>query len=120
MALLSSGQLAHMRRNMRRLLPSTCVIECKTVENVGGEEVETWIEHATGIPCRIAPVGGGETGEAGGRISEEATALITLPAEQDIEEADRIVLDDEPYDVVLVRKRGAWELTRRCEVKEAV
>jgi head-tail adaptor len=109
-----------MRRNMRRLLPSTCVIERKTVENVGGEEVETWKDHATGIACRIAPVGGGEMGESGGRISEEATALITLPAEQDIEEADRIVLSEETYEVVLVRKRGSWELTRRCEVKEAV
>lgn len=118
--MLSDAQIAAAREIAERTLPDTCTIQRKTTQNVGGEQVETWSDLATNVACRLAPVGGGEEGEVGGRISEEATVLITLPAKQDVEEADRIVLDGTTYEVNLVRKRGEWEITRRVECKEAV
>lgn len=103
----------------RNLLPDEATIQRPTVENVGGEQIVTWSDLAT-TACRIAPVtGGGETGESGGRVVEETTHIVTLPAGQDAEESDRLVIAESIYEITLVRKRGEWELSRRCEVKEA-
>lgn len=118
--MLSASQLAGMRATTERALPETCVIERKTtVSDGGGGTTDTWGDHATSVPCRIAPVAGGETGMAGDRILDETTHVVTLPSGQDITEADRIVLDSRTYEVTQVRDRGAWELSRRVEVKEA-
>ena len=114
-----------MRETTEGALPDTCTIRRKSVVNVGGEEQATWGDLATGVSCGIAPAGGGEiggrtTGEVGGKIAEETTHILTLPANQDIEEPDQVVTGGITYDVTLVRKRGSWEITRRVEIKEAV
>lgn len=121
---LDASAIASMRATMDTLLPDVCTIRRKTTANEGGEETEDWANLATAVPCRIRPIGGGESavttrGTVGGRIVDETTHLITFTAEQDVEEADRIILDGTTFDVTLVRKRGSWELSRRVEVVEA-
>lgn len=118
--MLSAAELAGMRATADRALPDTCTIQRKTaVSDGGGGTTETWADHATGIACRIAPASGGETGTAGDRVEDETTHVVTLPALTDITEADRLQVDGQVYEVTAVRKRGAWELTRRVEAKEA-
>lgn len=118
MSLLSGAQLSGMRNLFRQMLPDECVIQRRTVaSDGGGGSTESWSDHLT-APCRIAPIGGGEDGQAASRVSEETTHLVTLPAYTDVIEVDRIVIGDQAFDVTLVRKRGTWELSRRVEVRE--
>lgn len=118
MSLLSGAQLSGMRNLLGQMLPDQCVIQRRTIgSDGGGGSTESWSDHLT-VPCRIAPIGGGEDGQAASRISEETTHLVTLAAHTDVVEADRILIGDQTFDVTLVRKRGAWELSRRVEVKE--
>lgn len=109
-----------MRGTLATLLPDTGAIWRATTTLDGGEQVKTWAVLAT-VPCRIRPIGGGESqGDVGGRLSDETTHLVTFAAKTDVEEPDVVVIDEQAYEVTAVRKRGAWELTRRVEVKEAI
>lgn len=116
---LTASEIAGMRSVATSALPDTATIERVTTTNVGGEESETWTTLPT-VACRIAPVGGGETGETGGRIAVETTSIVTLPAATDIEESDRIVIASRVYQITRVDKRGEWEISRRVQVKESV
>ena len=118
--MLTDTQLAAMRATAGQALPDTCTIQRKTsVSDGGGGTTETWGDHATGVACRVAPVGGGETGTAGDRIRDETTHVITVPAGTDVTEADRLVVGGQTYEATAVRRRGAWEITRRVECREA-
>lgn len=124
--MLTGGDLAGMRATINAALPDKATIQRKTsVSDGGGGQTESWASLATGVACGIAPVAGGEGGRmigsstAGGRVVDETTHIVTLPNGQDITEADRVVVNNQVYDVTLVRKRGLWELSRRVEVKEA-
>lgn len=120
MSLLSAGQTATMRDVAARALPGLATVQRLTrVPDGGGGFTEQWTDLAVNVPCRIAPVGGGETGTRGGRIADETTHVATFPAGQDVTEADRIVINGTTYEATLVRERGGWEITRRVEVMEA-
>lgn len=119
---MSRSMIRTLRRTSRRTLIDRCAIHRKTmVSDGGGGEVETWQTIASDVPCRIRPIGGGETNEdttAGGRIMDETTHLLALPAGQDIEHEDRVTVDGVVYDVTLVRRMGGWEIERRVELRE--
>lgn len=118
--LLDSAQIAAMRVVAEQALPDVCTIRRSTdTSDAGGGTTQTWADQATLVPCRVSPIGGGERGMTGSRISDESTHVITLAAKTDVLEADRIVVEGVVYEITLVRKRGAWELTRRCECTEA-
>jgi head-tail adaptor len=123
---IDAGELAGLRDDLARLLPDICIIQrLSSSSDGGGGFTDAWTDLATDVACRIAPVAGGETtsvsrrASVGGRIIAETTHVVTLPYGQAITEADRIVIADATYDVTQVRERGAWELHRRVEVKEA-
>lgn len=123
--MLTSGDIAGMRATLNTLHPDTAAIRRKSVTISGGEEVVTWNTLASNVPCRLTHRGvrdseGEDGGAEGGRMSEETTHIVTLAAKTDIEEADEITVNGDRYEVLIVRKRGAWELSRRVEVKEAV
>jgi hypothetical protein len=120
----SAGQLRRARRRFTGLLPDRAIIQ-RPVEasDGGGGFTQTWPVIASDVPCRLAPVGGGEkTGRSqttrGDRITDEATAIVTFEAGADVATTDRVVIAGQVFDVLLVRHRGQWELTRRCEVRE--
>jgi SPP1 family predicted phage head-tail adaptor len=117
--MLTDLQLAEMRATVNDALPDTCLVQRRTIVNDGGGgQTETWADHAT-VACRIAPVGGGEGRVAGGRVEDETTHVVTMPAGTDVTEADRLVISSRTYEVTLVHERGAWELSKRVEAKEA-
>lgn len=120
----SQGQRLRARHRFARMLPDRATIQRSTdAPDGGGGLTQTWAPLAADVPCRLAPVGGGEDSARGGsgggdRISDSATAIVTFRAGQDVTEADRIVIAGQTFDVQLVRRRGEYELTRRVEVKE--
>lgn len=119
----SAGQLLRARKRFAEELPDRATIQRNTsTPDGGGGFTQSWATLAADVPCRLAPVGGGEDsarGSSGGdRISDEATSIITFAAGQDVTEADRIIVAGQTFDVQLVRRRGEYEITRRVEVKE--
>jgi len=109
-----------MRETVDDSLSDSATIQRHTLVSDGaGGTTETWASLAV-VPCRITHAGGGESGSPADRIAEETTHVVTLAAQTDIEESDRIAVGGITYEVTLVRKRGSWELSRRVEVKETV
>lgn len=118
--LLDASQIAELRSVAELALPDRATIQRRAeVSDGGGGTTTSWSTHAAEVPCRLSPVGGGEIGTIGGRISDEATSLVTMAAGQDVVESDRLVIGDTTYDVQLVRRRGSWAITTRVECKEA-
>lgn len=118
--MLTAAQIASMRSTMNAALPDTATVQRKqTVSDGGGGQTASWVTVAT-TACRFSPVGGGEGGTSttGGRVAEETTHVVTVPANQDVTETDRLIVNARTFEVTSVRQRGAWELSRRVEVKE--
>lgn len=121
----SEAEISAARAGLASMLPDTCTVQRKTlVSDGGGGFVERWVDVARGLACRLSPASntaGGGTGIAssGGRLNDATTHIVTFEAKTDVQLEDRIVLDGDTYEVLLVRRRGAWELSRRVEVKEA-
>jgi len=124
---LDPGELAEARTDLDDLFEDEADVErpTKTPDGAGGRTV-TWKVINT-VPCSIAPIGGGEpvsfaqkgsTGTVGDRIDDRSTHILTVPAETEVEETDRVTVSEQIYEVSLVRKRGANELVRRVELKE--
>lgn len=114
----SVGQVERMRATAAGALPDTATVRRLTrVPSGGGGYTDSWVDVAT-VACRIAPVGGGEGATVGDAVSDRTTHVVTLPALTDVAEADRLVVDGQTLEVTLAKKRGTWELSRRCEVVE--
>lgn len=114
-----------MRGALGQMRPDTATIQRNTrTGDGGGGTVSNYASIATDVPCRVSPVGGGETGssdtQSGDRVVQESTHVVTFAAGTDVTEADRIIVAGRTYDVTLVRTRGEWELSRRVEAREAV
>ncbi len=119
----SAGQLMRARKRFAALLPDRATIErpVTAYDGAGGHST-TWPAEplAEDVPCRLSPVGGGEDqAGSGDRIAAEATATITFAAGTDVADTDRVTIGAQAFDVLLVRLRGEYEMTRRVEAKES-
>jgi SPP1 family predicted phage head-tail adaptor len=118
--MLTAGDIAGMRATADTALPDVATVQrATTVSDGGGGTTTSWADVAT-VACRIAPAGGGEGATAGERVVDESTHVISLPAEADVTELDRLIVGGQTYDVTLVRTWEEWEFSRRVECKEAV
>ncbi len=122
--MLTASQIARMRATMNRALPDIAIIQRRTGASDGaGGVTYTWAPHAT-VACRVSPIAGGEmllsdrNSSSGDRAVDETTHVVTVAAETDITEADRVIVSGMTYEVTTVRARGEWELSRRVDVKE--
>ncbi len=116
----SAGQLMRARKRFAALLPDRATIARSTTvyDGAGGSE-DTFANVATSVPCRLSPVGGGEDAASSGeRLSDEAEVTITFAAGFDVRDSDRVTVGVQVFDVLLVRLRGQYEMTRRVEAKE--
>lgn len=67
----------------------------------GGGATRTWT-YGTSLPCRVDPMGGGES-EVADRISDRSTHLITTLPEVTIGHEDRFAVEGEVYEITAVR-----------------
>lgn len=122
---LTGDQIAAMAETAQGALPDLATIQRpSTVSDGGGGETTTWASLASDVPCRLAPLAGGEVLSPrprvpSDRIMDQSTAIVTFAAGTDVEDTDRLVIGDLTFDVTLVRRRKSWELARRVEVREA-
>lgn len=117
--MLTEAELDSMRSAAAEALPGTAVIQRETfTSDSGGGGTAAWTASGT-VDCRIAPISGNER-EIAGRIAEDAESIVTLPAETTISVRDRMVIGGGTFNVLAVRDRDEWEITRRVEVGESV
>lgn len=116
----SAAQLIRARKRYARLLPDRATIaRPTTVYDGAGGSTDTFANVALNVPCRLSPVGGGEDAASSGeRLSDEASVTLTFAAGTDVRDSDRVTIGAQVFEVLLVRLRGVYELTRRCEAKE--
>lgn len=116
---LSEADISRMRTVAETALPGTAVIQTESfTDDGGGGGTVAWTAAGT-VSCRIAPLSGSER-EIADRVAEDATAMLTLPAETAITESDRVITGGETFNVLYVHDRGTWEITRRVEVGKQV
>lgn len=108
-----------MRAVAAQALPGTAVIQTESFTDDGGGGGTLGWSAAGTVSCRIAPMTGSER-DIADRVAEDAESVVTLPADTDIDASDRLLIDGRTYNVLHVRERDAWELTRRVEVGESV
>ncbi len=115
---LGTAELALMRTTIDSALPGTALLltATKTDDGMGGQ---TWSYAASGtVTARLSPNGAGAEALVGDRVARVAPYVLTLPAETTIDEDDRVTYDGVTYEVVDVRDRTPWELSRRVLVEE--
>lgn len=115
---LGTAEISLMRGTIDSALPGTAVVHTatKTADEMGGF---TWAYAASGtVIARLSPNGAADEPVVGDRVARVAPYVLTLPAETTIDEDDRVVYDGVTYEVVDVRDRTPWELSRRVLVEE--
>lgn len=118
---LNAAQLAAMRSVSDAALPDTCTIQrtTPTADGMGGE-TDAWANLAVGVPVRISPeqsIEAAET-ERGGSIAGVKRWVLTLPYNQDVTLADRVVLGGRTLEVVSIDGPRSWEIARRIRCIE--
>ncbi len=99
------------KENMGRFFNRTVDIEASTTARGDyGEEIKTWTAKHQAVPCRVAAKQEGEIRRPDSTIVI-ATHEIVLDDNYDATEADRIKLDGQAYEIVLVREDSAGVLT---------
>lgn len=106
-----------MRHTVNTYLAGTALLYSPTrsSDSQGGQ---TWTYAVFGtVDARLSPLSGGEA-EVASRISERNAYVLTIPFETSIDADDRVVYDSVTYEVLEVRDRTPWELSRRVFVVE--
>jgi len=116
---LTAAEIAAMQDTQEAALPDTCTIKsCTLSSDSAGGYTESWSDKATGVACRIAPIRSLSDAEAavGGALQGKSVWQLTLPAGQDIQHTDRVVVGSATYEVVSLGSEGAWETATRAIV----
>ena len=117
---LSTTELAQLRSCAADYLPGTCVILRDTVTTRNtGDLLHSWGTVAGTVSCRIAPTSyqDYEETQQAGLIGGEASCWLSVPYNQDITPADRVVHDSVTYEVMTVETAGSWKVAKRAIVK---
>jgi hypothetical protein len=118
--MLDTAELSMIRDEAERWLPSTARRHVSTpVSDGAGGFGSGYVPAASTVPCRLAPIAGGEGPDQGNAVSDRTTHIVTLAHDTTIEEPDRLDIDGRMYEVTYVRKRPGLEAVRRVELREA-
>jgi head-tail adaptor len=111
--------LGRLRRLSNRALPDSADVVRYMATNTADGVVQDWQPIATGVPCRVSPIGSGATETIGS--AEQVQAInqwtVWLPAETDVTVLDRIVVGSRTFEVGRVGARS-YETVRECVTKE--
>lgn len=122
MTMLSASELAGMQDSLEDSLPDLATIQRATRSSDGmGGSSESWATLASNVPVRVSPAGllRGDERVIGGAVAALMEWIVTLPANQDIREVDRIVIGSRTLEAKQVNRRS-WELGRRVYCTEVV
>jgi head-tail adaptor len=111
--------LASLRETAESFLPDTCTIQRYTETRSGDGTVQSWSALATGIPCRVSPIGRMAVESFGAAQAEQAIGRwsITMPTGQDVTARDRILVGSRAFEVTDVVARS-YEVARAVICRE--
>lgn len=114
---LSDTELARLRAAHESYMPSTCTIayQTNTADTIGGW-TESWTTRASSVPCRIAPLTGGENVE-GERVMQGTGWVLTLHHDQTITATDRVTVGGKTYQVTRIFDRHSYQTATRVELR---
>lgn len=121
--LLSASELDQMRDTVEQhALPDLADVQRKTdaSDEMGGR-TETWGTVQRSVPCRISQPGGNTPGLSmigkviADRAGNRPVFVASLPAEADVNDGDRLVVNGDTFDVLMI-VNGSWEIARRAMV----
>lgn len=119
---LSTGDLARMRRDLEQLLPDTCTIQTATTATSDyGGPTRTWADTYTAVECRAARLGDqvrAQMKSYGEQPSEVADWVITLHHDQAIALGNRIVLATMTLEIVDINDDESWQVGTRVLCRE--
>src|SRR5690606_8841839 len=93
--MMTKEELASIRDAVLPLMISTCTIQRKTITTVGLDEIETWGDHLTGVPCLVVEpdnVASSSEDIQAGRLASQGELIVRFPYGTDIHESDRILV----------------------------
>jgi hypothetical protein len=115
MVMLTSLELAQLRRDVDDLLPDTCNIlrPASTVDDAGNV-IETMSTAVAGTPCRLDPFqkSSGELSVVNQEIGRSYW-WMTVKHNTDIRIGDRVVFDSDNYEVVQLFDDHSLRVVRR-------
>ena len=113
--MLRDIDLALLRETQERALPETCDRVRVVYEDDGiGGRVEVGTNVLLDIPCRRSVASWPRDILRASGVAIRVTKIVTLPHGTDVEEADRLEIEDSVYEVVGFLSVGAWETALRC------
>ena len=117
---LSLSDLDYARTTARLGLPDLVAIQrVNLVDDTAGGHTETWQTIYADVPARIAERSGiipGQEVAVAGREAVVSGWVLTLLYDQDIQEKDRVVFDNDVYEVVFVNAGRSFDTARRCRL----
>jgi hypothetical protein len=100
------------------MLPDTGRVLVHERVDAGGGGTKDVYEPGPELPCRLAPISSATgASEAGAKIHEDATHVVTFPATTVIKADDRAEVAGTVYIVLGVREYGSLTFSRRAQVK---
>lgn len=118
MTLISDNNLAKMRKTQELNLPETAYIQKLVSESDdSGGYYESW-QSAGQAPARLGNVKGEQEREIAGQLGVEKVNVITLPADTEVDDTDRIQVNDVQYIVHWTNKNKSNLTALRVMVTE--
>lgn len=119
---LTAGELTQMRTVLGTTLPSSAIVQRVTLASDGqGGGEPTWSNAGT-VDCRLSPLpeaaGSDREVDQAARVAALRARIVTLPANTDVTQADRLSIGGTIFQITGVRAPRDYELSRRVECVE--
>jgi hypothetical protein len=121
--MLTTGQLARMRADANRLLDKTATIFRRTLidDGRGGQRADYSTKVGEDVACRLSATsvrGRARDAVKGEKIEAAEGWIVSLPVGTDVEETDRLEIDDVTYEIVSSLAGRSFEVNIRLIVKK--
>lgn len=115
---LTATELDLIRTHAETLLPSTCTIQTRsTVPDGMGGVIESWADTYTNVSCRLDTMKVWTRSDASGEQFRVHNAFtLFVPYNQAIASGDRVIFDDDTYEVRAVNDNQDWRALRSAVV----
>ena len=115
---LTAEELSQMRDDIEYLMPDTCDILSLTRTSDGmGSWVETWGTASASVACRIDFTSGKEA-LASDAEQIYTRAMLSVPYDTTITQANRVEWGDLIFNVVSVNLGQSWNVVRRAVLEQ--
>lgn len=118
---LTSTELSGMREAIALLLPDTCsILQMVQTADSEGNITVAGSAIATAVPCRVDSWHRGYLQVAGAAIEPFSRYTISMPYNQTINEANKVLVGTDVYRVTGVNTDQSWIAVKRVDVEREI